>query len=627
MKLYKSILLGAAALLMLPSCSDWLEVNDSPNSPTDSAAPYSKRLGHIEFYTNHAYMIGTQPVNYMCGIITQNSRTNNQGCMAQWAVTSWRSTTCYQWWFVGAACNIQPMIDDAMANSAYHYVGAGHLILAYGTALMNDLYGEMPAYDALGSNVTPKYDTGKDMFKYVMEQLELAIEYLEMEQPHGTVALGANDYWGNGDVNKWRKFAYLLKARQLNKLTKKASGKFDLESENFVYDPDLILECLSKAQQSNADNMVINHTDSPDGTLDNLGWGEQVLYAPLFSCVGMNSNIYFTQQMVDNLTNFAGCGVEDPRADRILPWARSGKSGTAVENEVKWSADGKWRRTKGLDMHTLIRTTGSPYSTAWDANGSKHGKVGFYCDSETNPGDTLYVHQTSGGKGYYKQKDLLYYMDGQKGNTANDASAVSGTFYTRCSSPGYLATYAEACFIKAEVLMKKGDQSGATAAYKAGIKANMDAMNTRLKSWCSEYADLDRCPSYVPMTDTEINNYVEAVSSNVTLGKIMTQKQIALGFSIEIWNDMRRYDFDGQYFLNFERPAEWAVNNSSQQIIPEGCVPRRWQLSSHELNYNQANVIEIGKKVPGANLNYLPTWNHDPAVPSIPVWWDTAAAD
>lgn len=625
MKLNKSILLGAAALLMTAtSCNDWLDVNDSPNSPTDAAAPYSKRLAHIEFYTNHAYGIATQPIGYMCGHITQNSRTNNQGKNAQWEVTtwsngkasSWRSTTCYQWWYVGAACNIQPMIDDAMENQAWHYVGAGHLLLAYGTALMNDLHGELPAYDALGSNVTPEYNTGKEMFRYIMEQLDEAIKYLEMEQPAGTESLAANDFWGRGDINKWRKFAYLLKARQLNKLSKKAQGKFDLATENFVYDPDAILACLDKAQQSNADNMQYNYSDDAGVTLDNLGWGENVLYGPLYSCIGMNSNIYFTQMMVDNLTNFAGCGVEDPRADRILPWARSFKSGTPVENEVKWSADGKWRRTKGLDMHTLIRTFNSPYSTSWDATNSR-----FYCANASNEGDTIYVQQRSGGKGYYGGKDLLVYLNNNTTSSPGDLSAQSGTFFTRSASPNYLGAYHEACFIRAEVEMKKGNTAAALDAYKKGVKASLEVMNEQLKQWNSQYTDLSRCPSFVPMTQAEIDNYVAAISTNVTLGKIMTQKHIALGFNVEIWNDMRRYDFSSEVFLNWQRPAEYNVNPQSQMIIPDGECPRRWIVSSHEYNYNSTNLAAIGKKL--GYPDYEGGWWNKPDVASYHVWWDT----
>ncbi len=626
MKLNKSILAAGAALMLMTSCSDWLDVNNDPNTATDSAAPYDKRLAHIEFYTNHAYYIGGQPIAYMCGDITQNSRTNNQGCFAQWTMTEWRSTTVYQWWFVGAACNIQPMIDDAMAHGAYHYAGVGHLLLAYGMTMMNDLHGEMPCYDALGSNVTPVYSSGKEMYRYIMEQIEQGLELLGREQAAGASSLAANDYWGGGDVSKWVKFGNLMKARQILKLTKKGAGTFNLENESFVYDADAILAALDKSYKSNAESMVINHTDQPDGSTDNLGWGEQVYYGPLYSCVGMNSNIYFTKTVEDNLTHFAGATIEDPRANHILPWAKSGITKGVTPDGLTWDETKTWRRTKGLDMLSNVRISGSPYSTSWgvpegDPNKAPH----FYCDSEQNPGDTVYVQQRCGGTGYYGGTDLLIYLDNQKGR-GGDASAMSGTFMTRPSSPGPVGTYYEACFIRAEVLFNKGDKAGAFAAYKEGVKAHMEFMKAKIDQWLAEDSKLARCPSFKAMTNEEINNYVNnalGTAGDITIGKIMTQKHIAMMFTQENWNDMRRYDYNPDVFLAWNKPYEYGV--SAKTTVPEGQYPRRWKVSSHEYKYNKNN-LNAACPTDLCNLVGAKTgdnWWADPAMWVIPVWWDS----
>lgn len=104
-----------------------------------------------------------------------------------------------------------------------------------------------------------------------------------------------------------------------------------------------LFACLEKAHKSNDDNTVIRHTDTNTPSHDVLGWNEPVDYNAIYSCIGMNSNIYITRTFYDNLTNFAGNGVEDPRADKFIPWARSAKS-DATPAEIKWSEDGKWRR-------------------------------------------------------------------------------------------------------------------------------------------------------------------------------------------------------------------------------------------------------------------------------------------
>ena len=194
------------------------------------------------------------------------------------------------------------------------------------------------------------------------------------------------------------------------------------------------------------------------------------------------------------------------------------------------------------------------------------GSQSWWIDSEssTRKGDTIYVECTSQCKAYQGRPDLLYRRDG------TDASRESGTFYTRVSSPTYIGTYAEACFIRAEVLFNQGNKGAAFNAYKKGIAASIDGMNDKLKVWCREDANLEACPSFSPMTQTDIDNYLNngiGTEENITLGKILTQKRLALHFSMEIWNDMRRYDFNPELFLGWGIPARYGVDATAKRIF------------------------------------------------------------
>ena len=209
-------------------------------------------------------------------------------------------------------------------------------------------------------------------------------------------------------------------------------------------------------------------------------------------------------------------------------------------------------------------------------------------------------------------------------------SAESGTFYTRVSSPTYIGTYAECCFIKAETLFKKGDQAGAYAAYKAGVKASCELMNEKLRAWIAEDATLADCPSFTPMTDDAINNYLNngiGTQGELTLGHILMQKRIALMFSYEIWNDMRRYDFDPNIFFGWSIPAYHYKVAAAMLAIPEGKQYRRWRQCSHEYNYNSKNLQAIGSQVPGARMTdgegKEVMWNRQDDAWTIPVWWDS----
>lgn len=622
MKLYKVLTLGLGAAMALTSCNDWLDVNDNPNSPTDALATYEKRLPHIQFYTRDAYLFGTQITEAQVGNLTA-STNNGVGSYASWACTEARTTTCYQWWFVGAACNLTGLYQSAAKVNATHYMGAAYLLRAYGMGLMMDLHGEMPYEEALSEAIIPVYNTGSEMFELTIKDIDAGLELLAQPQGADALPLAVGDGWGGGDVNKWIKFGNLLKARNLLHLYKKGNGK----AEDLKYDPEAILACLDKSFKSVDENMVIYHEDKNGQTHDNLGWGEPVDYNGLYSVLGMNSNYFSTKSIFDMLTNFDGCGIEDPRADRLLPWVYSGKSATSPEEvagqKIKWN--GNWRRTVGVDLSTNIRTTGTPHATLWDA-----ANQNYYTDKHQYDEDTVYVQQRCGGTGYYGGQTLMVYLNGVKG-TAGNTAAFSGVFNTRPTSPTYMGSYHEVCFIRAEVLFNLGRKAEAYEAYKAGVKAHMQAMNIMLKKWSNNPKEVSDCPSFVPMTDAEIDNYCNTAlgtAGELTLGKIMTQKHIAMMYSVEAWSDMRRYDYDENIFIGYKIPAERLTNTSAKEQFPNASDrPRRWKVSSHEYDYNTDNLKEIGKYLPGGrSTDGTQTWWDEKTMWSVPVWWDCADA-
>ena len=616
MKLFKSILLSGLviAAFTVTSCDKWLDVNTDPENPTLDAADYQLELAHCEFYTNSATQFAAWRTGMAMGDWTRYNGGGNYWHVSYWNPVDGQVTTPYQWFFVGAGPTLNDLYNKAIEAENWHYAGVAQVLLAYGFMLMTDLYGEMPYEDALSQNALPVYSTGKTIYLGCFDRIDEAIELLQKPVDTNKMpALSVGDWWNNGDTGKWLKLAYLLKARWANKLNKKADGSY----KDGKYDTSTILDCLSKAMQSNADNTVLNHTDDNGTTHDNLGWDEPVDYSPLYSVCGMNAGYMVTKMLYDNMTNFAGLGVEDPRADHIIPWARSAKSAD-TPNEIKWNANGTWRRSLGVDMLSNINNEGGPLRAAWDAT---NNKFFISSNSELRLGDTVYVECTSESKGYAAKKDLLY----RRGGATVDASAESGSFYSRVSAPTYVGTYMEACFIKAEVLFNQNKKSEAYAAYKEGIKASIELMNEKLKVWVAEDPTLNDCPSFTPMEQADIDNFLAkgiGTADDLTLGRIMTQKRIAMQFSVETWNDMRRYDFDKSIFLGWGIPAYHDVVAAAQKAIPAGKFYRRWRQCSHEYNYNSKNLIAIGEQVPGANTS-LANWNRADDAWTINVWWDS----
>jgi tetratricopeptide (TPR) repeat protein len=613
---------------------------------------YPEELKKVQFYTNSALQIGAWRTTMAMGDWTRNNGGGSYWNVSYWYPVMGQVTIPYHWWFVGAygACfglwepiddNLIDIYEQASKVNNYAFAGVAKVIRAYGFMAMTDLYGEMPYTEVTKGCGTgglyrflpedaplPKYDDGKTIFLGCINDIEEAIDLLEkaktqdpslptLDSDYNDI-WGSGDIWNHGDIDKWIKLAYFFKARWLNKLIKKAPGNYKYGR----YDADEILACLDKAMQSNADNTIMEHFDNNTPVHDDLGWDEPVDYSPMFSVCGMNSGYMVTKMLYDNLTNFGGYGVEDPRADHIIPWAHSLKGYDSLPS-IKWLGD--WRRSLGVDMASDINSQGGPLRANYDIDNSRW-YIDWYWFNSDRLGDTVYVECTSDSKGYFGNPSILYCRAG----SGQFQSAESGSFYTRVSSPTYIGTYAECCFIRAEVLLKKGNLTGAYNAYKAGIKASCELMNEKLQVWIDEDPSLADCPSFTPITQAAIDNFLNngiGSQDQLTMGHILTQKRIALMFSYEIWNDMRRYDFNPNLFFGWSIPAYHYKVVAAMQAIPEGKQYRRWRQCSHEYYYNAENLQAIGYQVPGARMtdgegNEV-NWNMQDDTWTIPVWWDS----
>lgn len=586
-KLKNILLFSVASMLILSSCKEsWLDINEDPNTPSNTVASVKSRLTWVQHY--YLYAQGTAGVR--ASTVTQQvtfvSSTAQQSMSAGWNPIAGMSTTPYQFWFVGVGSNLEDLEIKAEKEGAYHYMGAARAIRAMGFMLMTDWYGEMPYTEALSAAITPKFDDGKTIFEGCLADIDKAIEYFKMSQPASATPLSAGDSWNNGDVSKWLKLCYGLKARWLNNLSKKSS----------LYKPDDVLAALAQGPQAIGESTVITHEDTPADNVGDVLFADPLKTAIVFDNLGMNTNFRLTKWYADLLTNFDNKGVEDPRADKLLPWAEFGNPK-------------KFVRTQGVDMQSTIRMEAGPITPSYNATSSaiqSNGRTvpakSWYINTANAGrwGDTVYVSLRSSSLGYHKDVTDIY-------KWADGTVAATGTFYSRPDAPTHLLTYPEMCFIKAEILFNKGDKTGAFAAYKDGIKAHIDLMNVKLTA----YGNVNVSKS--PMAQAKIDEFLDkgiGTAADITLGKIMTQKFIALSYSQQNWNDMRRYDYSTAAYPGWAVPYEYTVTAAAQNKIPLGKQFRRVMQVSHEINYNAENV-----KASHPNALSNDVW-------SYPVWWD-----
>lgn len=641
---------GCLLTLGLSSCSDFLDVNVDPDKPNNTTAEVANRVPWIQRMFMYSAGITNYRTSMIAGVLYSTSGTHGPAAVT-WNFAPGTTTSSYQTWFVETAANLNDLYNKAKAENAYHYMAVADIYHALGFMQMLDLYGEIPYTEALGNSPVPAYDDGKTIFNGCVAKLDEAIKLLSEAQPATATPLSKGDLMNGGDAQKWLKMAYGLKARFLLKLSKKAE-----------FNPDEILECLAKGPQSIDDNSVMPCYNSGQDVTDYL-MGDPIMTNGNWNCVAYGTTQRITKYYTDLLTDMRGAGVEDPRYTKIVP---------AVMTNIK-VVDGKvqsydWARSKGVDCHgdcERLKAVGwnSIVAPTWAAtnkditydiadatardkfvsdiqklhkttvDGTKvkvtyqTGSVYVNSTNYAYAGDTAYVSLRSNskltGNQTKEENDVYWYFST---NDALNAGAVgsTGSFQTRPVSDFEIMTYHEACFIKAEVLFRKGDKAGALAAYKAGIKAHLDYMQKKLTAWKGQGFSN---PDMLPMDDSKIAAYLasDAVCQNagdLKMSDIMLQKYVAMGCSLENWNDMRRFNYGagnikdfGVVYPGFDRSVLFTGTDKLKGTSKDDPKywPRRWRLpATLELSYNEAQALAINKHAEDTDI-----W-------SYPVWWDCA---
>jgi hypothetical protein len=655
MRSLKYIVLGSLLVLGSTSCKKWLDVNTDPNNPNNSTVLVQNRLPWIQHFYCYTAGVTNFRTSTQSGIYYSNSASGNALSTTWIAHTG--NTTPYQTWFVEVASNLNDLYSSAQKKGAYHYMATADVFSALGFMQMLDVYGEMPYTQAISGIASPTFDDGKTIYSGCMAKLNEAIDLFSRTQDATAPALASGDMWNAGDVNKWIKLCYGLKARYMLKLSKKSD----------LYNADSILYCLSKGPQSIADNVV--QPGYNNSTVTDYLLGDPVVTNGNFDYAAYGSNQRISQYHYNLLTNMRGSGVTDPRMSKIVP---------ASMANIQLDGSGKvasytWNRSKGVDTYgaatrllkggatsivaptyATINTTisykianatdrtnfiadqvaaGRTYMVSVDTVKVTY-KAGSIFINNTNylyAGDTVYVNMRSSalatsGIPAQGEKDVSWYPS-VAAFTAG-AVASTGSFQVRPVSDQEILTYHEMCFIKAEVYMRKGDNGNAYTAYRAGIQAHLDMMQAKLTSWkAAQYTVTN--PDMAPMDQSAITTYFSssavAGAGTLTMSDIMLQKYIAMGCSIENWNDMRRFNFSagnvggfGVVYPGYDRGplfAGTALYTGGSKTDPR-YWPRRWMLpTTLELNYNLTNALAINPHAA------------DPNIWSMPVWWDCATDD
>jgi hypothetical protein len=204
--------------------------------------------------------------------------------------------------YFGMGENLNKMVKWGIEEEKWDYVGVGYAIRAWSWLQLTNMYGEVILKESFRPDqLVFKYDNQDEVYDSVRAIAHRAIAYLDKTGGQASQAnLAKGDaYFYNGDVNKWKKFAYTVLARSFSHLSNKS-----------IYNADSVIRYAQLGINTNADNATAKFANTGITGTSNF-------YGPFRNNVGTLRQSEYIANLMNGL-NSRFSGAADPRAWYML---------------------------------------------------------------------------------------------------------------------------------------------------------------------------------------------------------------------------------------------------------------------------------------------------------------------
>ncbi len=236
----KIILLFAGLVLALSSCSDYLDINYEPSSPSEEnitsdmifpgtemalACQYGARLRIIGgFLSEHfAQEFGTS--NYLASF-------------SRFHVTATLTSTVYTYLMRTTLGNLQTVIEKATAADEPGTVLAATCIRAFTYQALVDCYENVPYTEAFSDITSPAYDDGEDIYAAIIAELLAA-----KENASSSDAVCTNFLYPGQSAGVWIQFANSLLLKLYMRMGDTSSVAALVAEDNFITSDAEFADC------------------------------------------------------------------------------------------------------------------------------------------------------------------------------------------------------------------------------------------------------------------------------------------------------------------------------------------------------------------------------------------------
>ncbi|WP_079243176.1 SusD/RagB family nutrient-binding outer membrane lipoprotein [Chryseobacterium indologenes] len=232
--------------IFLNSCQHELDTfNENPNSPTQVTSPKTLFTGAAVGTINNS----TGNLTRQISLLAQHTNGNQFQSLnyTNYFLTELDNETDWSNIYK-TGVNLHQIITQ-FGDKYPYYSGMAKILLAMNMGYATDAWGDIPFSEAFQgvNNFSPKYDSQQNVIAQIQSYLDSAI--IDLSKP-GNANLGlpaGDDIFYAGNIDKWKKLAYAIKARYALRLTQREGSTVAAQKA---------LNYLQNSFTSSSDNLV-----------------------------------------------------------------------------------------------------------------------------------------------------------------------------------------------------------------------------------------------------------------------------------------------------------------------------------------------------------------------------------
>ena len=608
----KYIFTGILSLLLFSGCLDnYREVNTDPELLV-TVNPKNAFTGATENFNNSSrqHLLGKYSgvMQYMQYIVAEDGA--QEGAYVNTAKNTRPSpyTPYYRDYYAQIGLRLKYLVNNVIPNNPekdryQHIVAIANILETYQAWLMFDVYGAAPYTEAFKINEgirTPKYELyqkgldGKELYKVFDEKIKQNIEILQKESKN-QYKLDKNDYFYQGDVNKWIKFGNTLRIKMAQRLEK---------ADNAFY-KSVLKDALANAGgliSKHDESCIYHHPNEHNNNTDDMQ--------------GLTTNYVATRALVNFLKAY-----DDPRLPILVRRNGFGKGNNNKDNDAiadtlaKYFPNYQTQFAQWTDRYVGMAANPDSTNSLWSTD--SYFTISYKNDKGVDRTMTVRNNSQIESRFYVKNGGKVSNTLGVREKEDQDKYDVSQNEISLFTP---LITYPEVCLMMAEIAYKEnGAQGGkdALAWFHEGIRASMEQYQSWAKKMGVPSAMNEKSDNYHPITKEKIDQYIaRAEFQNVSLEKIISQQWVNLFMRPEeAWATWKRTGLpafkdqpvpdNGVAFL------ETIATGGDKLLIPRRCVLPTPNMENVD-NFNMA-VKE---------LTTDPNYGSDENKSDGRIWWD-----